>query len=169
MKLLSDWGFSRVGWRQGTRGEYWVVAQGLLMIGFVFLPVYPLVRSVPAPWQFVQWSVAALGAIAALVFFSKGLQDLGRSLTPLPYPREDGELVQSGIYGYVRHPIYAGVIFAAIAWTIFYASLSHLVATLVFIGFFAAKASREEQWLVERYPQYSEYQQRVKRLIPWIY
>lgn len=171
MKLLSDWGFSRSGWRQGTRGEYWVVAQGLLMVGFVLLPGYRLQGMVPLSdvLRYGAWGVAAVLAIVALLFFMRGLGELGQSLTPLPYPRDDGALVQSGIYGYVRHPIYAGVIFAALAWTIALVSLSHLIGTLVFVLFFNAKATREEIWLVERYPLYSEYQQRVKKLIPWIY
>jgi hypothetical protein len=40
MKFLSDWGFTREGWRSGERGEYLVLLQGVLLIGFVLLPVY---------------------------------------------------------------------------------------------------------------------------------
>jgi hypothetical protein len=35
MKLLSDWGFTPEGWRSGARGEYLVLLQGALLIGFV--------------------------------------------------------------------------------------------------------------------------------------
>uniref|UniRef100_A0ACD5H0J7 Uncharacterized protein n=1 Tax=Desertifilum tharense IPPAS B-1220 TaxID=1781255 RepID=A0ACD5H0J7_9CYAN len=40
MKLFSDWGFTRQGWRTGEKGEYLTLLQGLLLVGFVVLPVY---------------------------------------------------------------------------------------------------------------------------------
>jgi protein-S-isoprenylcysteine O-methyltransferase Ste14 len=95
--------------------------------------------------------------------------DLGRSLTPLPYPREDGQLVQSGVYSIVRHPLYSGLIFAALSWAVFQFSLSHLVGAVILFIFFDAKARREEAWLSEKYQEYPNYQERVKKLIPGLY
>jgi hypothetical protein len=37
MNQLKDWGFSTQWWR-GEKGEYWVIAQGLLFLGFILLP-----------------------------------------------------------------------------------------------------------------------------------
>jgi hypothetical protein len=37
MRVLSDWGFTSDWWR-GLRGEYWVIAQGILLLGFIILP-----------------------------------------------------------------------------------------------------------------------------------
>ncbi|MCU0571204.1 MAG: isoprenylcysteine carboxylmethyltransferase family protein [Oculatellaceae cyanobacterium Prado106] len=171
MKLLSDWGFSWAGWQQGNRGEYWVLAQALLVLGFVLLPVYRLPNLKPP--VMVGLYLILPGAIAlfllALLFFGKGLLDLGQSLTPLPHPREDGQLVESGVYGLVRHPIYTGVVCGCLAWALYQMSVSHLLGAIAFFLFFNAKASREEQWLTEKYPDYPAYQQRVKKLIPWIY
>jgi protein-S-isoprenylcysteine O-methyltransferase Ste14 len=43
-------------------------------------------------------------------------------------------------------------------------------AALLLLPFFAAKARREETWLVARYPdEYPAYRRRVRRLIPWVY
>lgn len=174
MKLLTEWGFSRVGWRTGQRGEYWVVVQAVLMLGFVALPVYQpqlalftFVQS--SAWRYGIWAIVSFLGLVAAVFLVKGLRDLGGSLTPLPYPREDGQLVRSGVYGIVRHPIYSGVILAAIAWTLFQFSLTHLVGTILLFLFFDAKSRQEEVWLSDRYPGYSSYQQDVKKLIPGIY
>jgi protein-S-isoprenylcysteine O-methyltransferase Ste14 len=171
MKLLTDWGFSREGWRRGQKGEYWVVAQGVLLVGFALLPIYrPAgVDQLLPLWLYLDWGIAAVLAIVAIAFLLKGVIDLGASLTPLPYPKEDGQLVQSGVYGVVRHPLYSGLILAALGWSLYSFSLVHLIATIVLFVFFNAKAMREEAWLAEKYPDYSGYQQRVKRLIPWIY
>lgn len=167
MKLLKEWGFTREGWRKGNRGEYLVLLQGVLLIGFIFLPVYqPFSVTEGLYWV---WGVAALLGLGASTLIIKGLLDLGHNLTPLPYPKEDGQLVESGIYSLVRHPLYSGLILAAFGWAIFQLSLSHLIATVVFFLFFNLKATREETWLVQKYSKYAAYQQRVKKLIPGLY
>ncbi len=170
MGLFTAWGFSTASW-QGRRGEYWVLLQVVLILGFVILPTYrPDGFVLPEPpLTDVIWVVATLlGAIAALLL-GKGLIDLGHNLTPLPHPRDDGQLVQTGIYGVVRHPLYSGLILAAAGWTIFLLSLSHLVGTVFLFLFLNAKANREEIWLIEKYPDYEDYRRRVKKIIPWIY
>ncbi|NEP04358.1 MAG: isoprenylcysteine carboxylmethyltransferase family protein [Okeania sp. SIO2G4] len=171
MKILTNCGFTRDGWRSGKRGEYLVLIQGLLLVGFIFLPTYHLPGiSLELPKLIYScWIVAALFMIAALVLIAKGLLDLGKNLTPLPYPRVDGELVQTGVYGIVRHPLYSGLIFLTLGWSIFQLSLSHFVAVIVIFLFLDLKARQEETWLSEKYPEYSDYQQRVKKLIPRIY
>ena len=171
LKLLNDWGFTRKGWRSGERGEYLVLLQGALLIGFVLLPIYrPTDLNIGSPQLlYLRWASALALGIIAFVLIIKGLQDLGRNLTPLPYPRENGQLVQLGVYSLVRHPLYSGLLFAAFSWTIFQLSLSHLIATAILFIFFDTKARREEAWLTEKYPEYSDYQQRVKKLIPGLY
>ena len=171
LKLLQDWGFTRQGWRSGERGEYLVLIQGALLIGFVLLPIYR-----PASWVidsanllYLCWGIAAALGLGACLLIGKGLLDLGGNLTPLPYPKENGQLVRSGVYSIVRHPLYSGLLFAALGWVVFQLSLSHLIAAAVLFAFFDAKARREEAWLAEKYPEYSEYQQRVKKLIPGLY
>ncbi|MEG4113556.1 MULTISPECIES: isoprenylcysteine carboxylmethyltransferase family protein [unclassified Microcoleus] len=172
MKILTDWGFTREGWRNNSRGEYLVLLQGALLAGFAILPVYQLpgfkIQS-PQLLFYLSWTLASILSLSGLIFIIKALIDLGKNLTPLPYPREDGKLVQTGVYGIVRHPLYSGLILAALGWTIFQLSISHLIASAILIIFFDIKANREETWLTEKYPAYSEYSQQVKKLIPGIY
>lgn len=171
MKLLKDWGFTDTGWRLGSRGEYFVLLQGALLIGFVFLPVWHPAWLMPLPGygSAALKVIAALLGLAAAIFILKGLLDLGKNLTPLPYPKEDGYLVQTGIYKMVRHPLYTGLILAALSWTIFLVSLSHLLGTFVLFAFLDAKATREEAWLCQKYPDYTDYKKRVKKLVPKLY
>ena len=170
-QLLTDWGFTREGWRNNSRGEYLVLLQGALLAGFAILPVYQLpgFKSQSTQLIYLTWILAGMLGLGALVLIIKGLIDLGKNLTPLPYPIDNGELVQTGIYGIVRHPLYSGIIFAALGWTIFQFSLSHFIATAILVIFFDIKSRREETWLSDKYPDYSEYRQRVKKLIPGIY
>jgi protein-S-isoprenylcysteine O-methyltransferase Ste14 len=171
MRILTDWGFSLAGWRNGKRGEYLVVLQGLLLLGFILLPIYrlPELKIESSLLLNISWCISALLGSGGLIFIIKGFLDLGKNLTPLPYPKEDGELVQTGVYKIVRHPLYSGIILMALAWTIFQLSGSHLIATVILLVFFDIKSNQEEIWLNEKYPDYSEYCQQVKKLLPWLY
>lgn len=170
MKRLSDMGFSRDNWHRNERGEYWVIAQMLLLLGFFVLPPLRLGTVVLSPpWLYLSWGAAALCAGIAAGLMVGGTLALGDNLTPLPYPKEDGMLVRSGVYDIVRHPLYSSLIFVALAWSLFQMSGVHGLATIGLFLFFNAKATREEAWLANKYADYSTYQQQVKKLIPWVY
>jgi protein-S-isoprenylcysteine O-methyltransferase Ste14 len=170
MNILREWGLTKDSWK-GERGEYWVLAQGLLLVVFGLMPQYqPVgVGSLPVALQVGVRAGAVAIALVALVLMGKGLIDLGQNLTPLPYPRDDGELVQTGVYGIVRHCLYSGLILGTFALSLWWFSLSHLGISIALFLVLNAKATKEESWLIDRYIDYPDYQQRVKKLIPWIY
>lgn len=98
-----------------------------------------------------------------------GVVGLGRARTAFPRPRSDGRLVTTGIYGWVRHPLYFSVITASVGWGLIWGSAVAVALAGVLGGFLAAKAEREERWLREVYPDYASYAKRVKRLVPGLY
>jgi protein-S-isoprenylcysteine O-methyltransferase Ste14 len=104
--------------------------------------------------------------VAGGFFGIAGVRVLGRNRTPFPQPREESELVQHGIYGRVRHPLYASVMLASLGWALIWQSVVSLVAALVLIPFFHAKARREECWLSKQFPGYADYARRVPRFLP---
>jgi protein-S-isoprenylcysteine O-methyltransferase Ste14 len=155
----------------GQRGEFWVVLQGLLLLGLLLLPPIPVMK-VSYDADLVQYGIGAISivlGVTAFILILKGLIDLGQNLTPFPYPKENGTLIKTGIYGVVRHPLYSGLIFAALGWTIFQLSVSHLLGTIILFIFLDLKGRQEENWLQQKYPEYQEYCSQVKKLIPWIY
>jgi protein-S-isoprenylcysteine O-methyltransferase Ste14 len=103
-----------------------------------------------------------------LVLAARGVADLGRAFTPLPHPRPDANLVQTGVYSRVRHPIYGGLVIAAFGAGLLTASPAAIAVGAVLLGFFELKSRREEIWLEERFPDYPAYRARTRRLIPWI-
>lgn len=154
----------------GLHGEGWVVGQ-VALIGLVILLGLPGPRSIP-PETFIGWVGLLVGAAALAVgawLLIRGVADLGRSLSPMPRPRPDGRLIDTGIYARLRHPIYAGMIVAAFGWSALTGTLGALVATLLLAVFLDAKARREEAWLLERYDGYADYRTRSKRFLPGIY
>ena len=170
MDLFTKWGFTQDSWK-GQRGEYWVIAQFALLLVFVLVPTAPLQAFVPIPAGVVYGTrgLAAVLGLAAAFLLGKGLIDLGKNLTPLPYPLEDSELVQTGVYGIVRHSLYSSLILGTLAAALWQLSLSHLGVSLLLFLVLNAKATQEERWLQDRHPDYADYQQRVKKLIPWVY
>lgn len=156
----------RTPWWRGSSGEWWVVAQTVLLIAVGVVP--------PAGPQLVPRTptttfAALIAGACGLLILAAGVRALGRSLTVLPRPREDAEFVQSGVYRWVRHPIYAGVILIVGSWASYRGSLLHGVLAVVIAVFFAVKARREERWLLQRFPVYDAYRRRTKRFAPWIY
>jgi|DewCreStandDraft_2_1066082.scaffolds.fasta_scaffold01889_10 protein-S-isoprenylcysteine O-methyltransferase Ste14 len=156
----------------GKRGEGWVVLQFLL---FVIIALAPLREQFALPFLRAGAGATALRAIGVLLMAGGGLfgmaavLGLGRNLTAFPRPIEGGTLVTSGAYAIVRHPIYAGLILAAFGWALWNTSLVGLGLGVILFLFFDLKSRQEERWLAQVYPEYRAYQQRVKKLIPWVY
>jgi protein-S-isoprenylcysteine O-methyltransferase Ste14 len=65
--------------------------------------------------------------------------------------------------------VYAGLIAAAVGWSLVAASAAGLGAALLLGLFFDLKARREERWLATAYPGYGDYARRVHRLVPFVY
>jgi protein-S-isoprenylcysteine O-methyltransferase Ste14 len=78
-------------------------------------------------------------------------------------------LVTSGLYAWVRHPLYVSVVTASVGWALIWASVWALGLAVVLGFYLNAKAAREEQWLRAVYPEYGSYAQRVKRWLPGVY
>jgi protein-S-isoprenylcysteine O-methyltransferase Ste14 len=82
--------------------------------------------------------------------------------------RAEPELVTSGPYRFVRHPIYSGLLLAILG-TALATSLVGLVAVVVFGAYFYFSGSVEERNLTATFPTaYPEYRRRTKMLIPFV-
>ena len=108
-------------------------------------------------------------AVAGILVVRRARRDLADNMTIVPTPVAGGYLVESGIYGIVRHPMYVGAILLSLGFTLILGSWIALLVTIAFIPFFFAKSRHEETLLEARYPSYREYRRRVRsRFIPWL-
>jgi len=148
----------------GKRGEGWVVFQ-IILFGILILTTRFSFIELPDAIRYAGVIFLCIGGI----FGTAGVIYLGRNLTPFPRPRDSGELVRRGIYGYVRHPVYTGVIFGTFGWSLIISNVLGVVVVMLLFVFFDAKSRQEEKWLVERFPEYKLYKVNVKKLIPWVY
>ncbi len=82
--------------------------------------------------------------------------------------REKPDLVTTGPYRYVRHPIYSGIILGLLG-TALATSLYALIAVAVLAGLFIYSATREERFLAGEFPDaYPSYRARTKMLVPFL-
>ena len=95
-----------------------------------------------------------------------GAIGLGRSLTALPTPVPHGELRTGGLYRFVRHPIYTGVLALSYRAAVPSGNVAVLAAAIALTGWLAVKARWEEQQLRRRYPSYDAYARRTPRFVP---
>ena len=150
------------------RGAWYVVVQGILIGLILFGPQGALLISSEPIASIFQSCGIAIGLLAFLIM-AIAVINLGKNLTPLPCPKDNAVLIQNGLYQFVRHPIYFGVLLAALAWLFIFPGIYILIYAIGLFFLFDIKARREEVWLVERFPDYRDYQRSVKKLIPAIY
>lgn len=80
----------------------------------------------------------------------------------------EGELVTSGPYRFIRHPIYAAVAYFLAAALSVHPSIPNGIATVTaFVGI-ALRIMAEEKLLRAQYPAYAEYSRRAKRVVPFL-
>ena len=104
------------------------------------------------------------------VFTLYSVISLKNSLTPSPQPREEGNLITSGLYGIVRHPAYSSILLMALGFSVSMNDFVRLILTVILAIFFDAKSRVEERLLEKTYPKYAPYKKQVtKKFIPWIY
>ena len=146
----------------GKRGEELVLIQFGIM-AMVFFGVPPLV-------SFVVKLVGIFSTMSGLYLMTRGVWDLKENLTPFISPVAGNQLVTSGIYDAVRHPIYTGAIFFCAGIAIASDSIEKLVLTAALAYFLDRKADKEEQLLLTIHPlMYRVYTQTTKKLLPSIY
>ena len=79
------------------------------------------------------------------------------------------ELVTTGVYAYVRNPVYSAFMFVCTGVLLIYGNLVLLVLPIIYWGFMTVLMKlTEEKWLEDLYgKEYIQYRQRVNRCIPW--
>jgi protein-S-isoprenylcysteine O-methyltransferase Ste14 len=93
---------------------------------------------------------------------------LGRNWGQPMTLREGHELVTTGPYAYVRHPIYTGIIFALFG-TALAESVLLLVPFIALFIFYVLSAATEEKHMLRQFPdEYPKYKKRTKMLIPFV-
>ncbi|MFN8521760.1 MAG: isoprenylcysteine carboxylmethyltransferase family protein [Chloroflexota bacterium] len=134
------------------------MAGSLIVLVLAFAPG----RELSIEWLVVSDVLLVLGMGITVA----GVTSLGRCFGIMPRARG---LVRSGLYRFVRHPIYLGefIAFAGLLIAVF--SPFTLAVYAVFVGLQIARTYWEEAALSSVFPEYREYRLGTRRVIPWIY
>jgi protein-S-isoprenylcysteine O-methyltransferase Ste14 len=84
--------------------------------------------------------------------------------------QENQKVIDTGLYGVVRHPMYMSTLFLFLAMPLVLGSIISFVITLMYFPIIAKRIKNEEKVLEEGLPGYKEYKQKVRfRVIPFIW
>ena len=142
------------------KGQLLVVLQFLILGAMVLFR--GSVHAVPSR-AYALGLLLFLGGIALMVV---AFRSLGTSLTANPVPLESAQLVTSGMYSRLRHPIYLGLLLLTAGMALYSWSVTRFALWLALVGLLTYKIRFEEQQLVAKYPAYAQYMREVPALIP---
>ncbi|MDB5801073.1 MAG: isoprenylcysteine carboxylmethyltransferase family protein [Rhodocyclales bacterium] len=140
----------------------------MLLLWVEYLPI-PLLRDrfiAWAIWQF--WTGAALTA-AGLFFAVWARHHIGKNWSAIVTLKNEHELIVSGPYALVRHPIYTGLLLAFVGSALARGEWRGVLAVFIAALALWRKLRLEERWMREQFgEQYEAYSQRVSALLPWL-
>jgi protein-S-isoprenylcysteine O-methyltransferase Ste14 len=160
------WLIAALGAKQSVRSSRFRRPGVLVLVAFVLLRLFNTgTLAVGSPVvQIVGLILLAFGlglAVWARIY-------LGRNWGMPMTERAEPELVTSGPYRFVRHPIYSGLLLAVLG-TALATSLYWLIALAILGGYFTYSATVEERLMTTSFPrEYPSYRAHTKMLIPFV-
>ncbi len=144
-----------------ARGWLLVAGQLALLAVLIFAPREP-------SWEAtgILRFAGALLRVLGLVAIVGSIVNLGLTVSAHPEPPASAALKTDGLFRYVRHPIYSGLLALGAGIAISKGSAAVVVAELLLIGLLWVKSGFEERLLRLRFPEYEEYAGRTPRFIP---
>lgn len=145
----------------------------ILLSGIMFLAAFIMAGlSFRFGWLMLPFPVSIVFAAVFLVAYALYAEVLRENtyLSRTIEVQEDQKVIDTGLYGIVRHPMYMVTVLLFLAMPLVLGSIISFVIMLFYIPIIAKRIRNEEQVLTEGLPGYKEYKQKVKyRLIPFIW
>ena len=178
--FLAYWAFSAIGVKRDIRRRAWLPALAFrIVLALVVLlllrasalrrPAHslPRVRIIPANPVIESIGVALCAVGVAVAVWARW--HLGRNWSAVPTLKEGHELVTAGPYARVRHPIYTGMLMAALGTALTIGGVA-LIAFVACCVAFLWRVPVEERLVQQQFPHdYPAYRARTKALIPFVF
>lgn len=165
--------------KQEKMSERRVTGQEKTLLGLLFLGMFlvPVIYAATDWLDFANYALPAWAGwpgvvvLAAAVFvFWRAHADLGLNWSPTLEIREKHELIKRGIYGVIRHPMYASQWLWVIAQPLLLQNwIAGFLNLLVFIPFYFLRVRAEEQMMLDSFgAEYGEYMRTTGGVLPKI-
>jgi len=153
----------------GGIGRYWHYVLLLLAVLLFNIPVHPLTLSLISH-SAVTGILSSVFAISGLAIAIAARRTLASNWSGSVTFKRDHELITRGVYWYMRHPIYTGVLLMFVGTAILVGTLGAVLGFLVLLFTFWFKLKQEEALMERHFPRdYPAYKERVKALIPYVF
>jgi protein-S-isoprenylcysteine O-methyltransferase Ste14 len=148
----------------------------MCLVAIALLLIPP--KYVPLPWLYRQlWPVGLwpfwLGAaitIAGLLFAVWAREHLGRNWSSSVTIKQGHELITTGPYAVVRHPIYIGILIGFLGMAIAISQVRGFITFALFFLAFWMKLRREEKWMRSQFGEvYVTYAHHTAALVPYLF
>jgi len=167
------WAISAIGVKKNIHNNEWRRNVGIRIL-LVVLVIIALQFS--SFWRFFGYQsnfiVQLIGValcVLGMVFAVWARWHLGKNWSGTPSIKENHELVTSGPYRFVRHPIYTGMLVALLG-SAFTGGVVWLAIFIIFCVNFLYRVPLEERYMMQIFPQeYPEYKKKTKILIPFLW
>ena len=175
--VIGSIAITAISWKSlqkpGAHGFYrffaWEVMLGLFLINVKSWFVHPFMWNQIIAWFLLFASLVPLGfGVHSLRTRGRPAQQRKGDTSLLAFEKTT-QLVTSGIYRYIRHPLYSSLLF--LTWGIFFKSISWLALALAGVStlFLALTAKADETECIKFFgPQYTEYKKHSKMFVPYI-
>lgn len=144
-----------------TIKDYTFVSIQLILFLVYVLPVELLVINFAEWLRYSGLVLTILGFVIGII----ALLQINTKISPFPTPVLKSELIINGAFSISRHPIYMSILAITLGYAVFEASLFKFIIFLLLWLLFYFKSKYEELLLVDKFPQYSNYQQKTRRFI----
>jgi len=139
-----------------------VIIQAVLLLGLVFISNNIGPKILPFKYAGTIFEILGLMGIIASAFTIRS------SLTVMPLPKNNGQLGTTGLYRYVRHPMYTCVLLLSLGIALANGSLIKYGLVVGLYVLFYHKSRYEEKFLKQKYASYKDYAQHTPRFIPFL-
>jgi protein-S-isoprenylcysteine O-methyltransferase Ste14 len=130
-----------------------------------------LIAAIAVPFGAAGWNHAASMLVAAGVALGIWAVTANRpgNFNIRPEPKSGGQLVQTGPYRYIRHPMYSALMLAMLGLCIGYATPWRWAALVALAIVIVVKAGLEETAMAARHADYADYARSTRRFVPFVW
>lgn len=109
--------------------------------------------------------IGAMMVISGAFIVLGSLLQLNTNLSVFPTPKVNSSLIDTGLYKWVRHPIYSGILIGFLGYALFTHSGYRIIITILLLILFYFKSSYEEQKLSQKFSRYHHYKKKNRTFL----